>query len=155
MATPNPVAPYALTLRRTFDAPREKVFRAWTDPQALKQWYAPSDAFQTPVAETDPKVGGRYRIEMIDPEGKRHCVVGRYQEVKAPERLVFTWAWENDEHGTGEDSVVTLEFRDLGGRTEMTLTHERFATEKARDMHEHGHSGCLERLQRLLVSQNA
>jgi uncharacterized protein YndB with AHSA1/START domain len=151
MAIATPVAPLTLTLRRTYNAPREKVFQAWIDPQALKQWYAPSDAFKTPVAQTDPKVGGRYRIEMIDPEGKRHCVVGRYEEVKPPERLVFTWAWEQDEHGTGDDTVVTLEFRDLGGRTELILTHERFASEKAREMHEHGHGGCLERLARFLA----
>ncbi len=153
MATPQPKVETALVIKRQFDAPREKVFKAWTDPQALMQWYAPSDAHKTPVAEVDLRVGGGYRIEMIDPEGKRHCVVGRYEEVKPPEKLVFTWAWEHDTMSGANDTLVTLQFRDLGGRTELILTHERFATTKARDMHEHGHSGCLDRLQRLLAQQ--
>ncbi len=153
MATPQPQLETALVIKRQFDAPREKVFKAWTDPQALMQWYAPADDFKTPVATVDLRVGGGYRIEMIKPDGSRHCVSGRYKEVRAPERLVFSWQWENDVNGTGPDSVVTVELRDIGGRTELILTHARFATKHARDMHEHGHSGCLDRLQRLLAQQ--
>ncbi len=152
MAKPQPQQlDTALVIKRQFDATREKVFEAWTDPQALKQWFAPSDEYKTPVAETEPKIGGRYRIEMVDAAGKSHCVVGRYTEVKPPERLVFTWQWEKDEVGTGDNSIVTVELRDLGGRTELTLTHERFLTKNARDCHQVGHNGCLERLQRFLA----
>jgi uncharacterized protein YndB with AHSA1/START domain len=150
MAAPQPKTE-SLVLTRQYAAPPEAVFRAWVDPQALKRWYAPADDFQTPEAEVDPRVGGRYRIKMIGPDGRVHCVFGRYLEFHPPERLVFTWAWENDAAAIGE-TLVTVELRDLGGRTELVLTHERFPAEDVRDRHEHGHSGCLDRLQRYLAS---
>ncbi|MBI3899818.1 MAG: SRPBCC domain-containing protein [Gammaproteobacteria bacterium] len=141
----------AIVLRRQFDAPRAQVFRAWTDPQVLMQWFAPSADFQIPAVEVDLRVGGGYRIEMIDPDGKRHCAIGRYEEIRPPEKLVFTWTWERDEIGTG-DTLVTVDLRDVGGRTELVLTHERFQTAHARELHVFGHTGCLARLQLLLAA---
>jgi len=134
-----------LVIRRRLQAPREKVFRAWTDPEALRRWFAPSDRFTTPVAQTDPHAGGCYRIEMRSPEGNTHAVIGAYREVKAPERLVFTWRWEQDDARIGE-TLVTVEFHDLGEATEIVLTHSGFPTAKARDLHETGWSGCIARL---------
>lgn len=79
-----------LQIKRTFAAPREKVFQAWTDPAALKRWFGPSDDFSTPVAEVDLRVGGRYRIHMKSPDGQPHTVHGVYREVTPPAKLVFT-----------------------------------------------------------------
>ena len=78
MATATDKAPTQLRVTRTFAAPREKVFRAWTDPQALKTWFAPSDKFATRIPELDLRVGGRYRIEM-QLEDKNNIVVGTYR----------------------------------------------------------------------------
>src|SRR5262249_55622945 len=88
-----------LTITRTFNAKPEAVFKPWTDPQALMRWFAPSDDFTTPVAEVDPRVGGRYRIQMKDPAGQFHTVRGTYREVTPPARLVFTWTWEEGSCG--------------------------------------------------------
>jgi uncharacterized protein YndB with AHSA1/START domain len=138
-----------LNLTRTYSAPREEVFRAWTEPEALKRWFAPSDEFSTPIAEVDLRVGGAYRIGMKPPDQEdMFIVVGTYREVQPPERLVFTWSWEEG-MDVGE-TLVTVEFRDLGGSTEVVLTHELFPNEQARDKHNEGWSGCLERLEKIL-----
>lgn len=138
-----------LNLTRTYSAPRDDVFRAWTEPEALKRWFAPSDEFSTPIAEVDLRVEGAYRIGMKPPDQEdMFIVVGTYREVQPPERLVFTWSWEEG-MDVGE-TLVTVEFRDLGGSTEVVLTHELFPNEQARDKHNEGWSGCLERLEKIL-----
>ena len=77
-------------------------------------------------------------------EGQTHIVTGTYQEVSPPQRLVFTWKWETEpQHG---ETLVTIEFLDRGGKTEVILTHERFPSETARDEHHKGWTGCLDRL---------
>ncbi|HSS44215.1 MAG TPA: SRPBCC domain-containing protein [Thermoanaerobaculia bacterium] len=147
MASPQTSAPIALKVSRTFPAPREKVFRAWTETEALKSWFAPSEKYVTRIARLDVRVGGAYRIEM-EIEGKAHIVAGTYREVNPPERLVFTWKWETEpRHG---DSLVTIEFLDRGGKTEVILTHEKFPSEAARDEHNKGWTGCLDRLEKFL-----
>ena len=147
MAQSTTAAKPALKITRTYAAPREKVFRAWTDPEVMKKWFAPSDEFVVPEVEIDAKVGGRYRIVMRAPDGEYHRVGGVYREYSPPAKLVFSWAWERTpEH----ESLVTIEFKDLGKSTELTLTHEHFADEAARDKHQQGWNGCLERLQACL-----
>ena len=137
----------ALQITRTFPAPREDVFRAWTDPQAIVKWFAPTDQYVTRVPAFDLREGGAYRIEMrLD--DKVHTVAGVYREIRPPEKLVFTWRWESapDEGDAGE-TIVTVVLLDLGKRTtELRLTHERFASDAARDEHEKGWTGCLDRL---------
>ncbi len=143
MATPQAATPIALKITRTFPAPREKVYHAWTEAEALKKWFAPSEKFVTRIPQLDVRVGGSYRVEM-ELEGKVHIVVGTYQQVKPPEKLVFTWKWETEpQHG---ETVVTIELFDRGGKTEIVLTHERFPSDAARDEHNKGWAGCLDRL---------
>ena len=143
-----------LQLKRTYQATREKVFKAWTDPEALKQWFGPTDDFTTPIAEVDLRVGGKYRIQMKDPSGATHTAVGAYREVKVPEKLVFTWSWEagggcgGSEGGAPIETLVTVEFRDRDGETEMILTHEQFPDAETRDKHNEGWTGCLDRLKK-------
>lgn len=140
-------APASLRLERTFSAPREKVFRAWTDSEAFVKWFSPSDQHETQV-ELDPKPGGRYRMEIKTPEGKVYRGAGTYREVRAPERLVFTWKWE---HQPDEpETLVTVEFLDSGSGTRLVLTHERFATQSSRQEHEKGWTACLDNLQKFL-----
>ena len=137
-----------LQIKRTFQAPRERVFRAWTDRAELARWFAPSADYFTVVPELEFRVGGRYRVEMHHKDGNVHKVSGTYQEIKPPEKIVFTWRWDRD--ASLEDSLVTIEFHDLGNSTEMTLTHERLPNLEERDKHAHGWNGCIEQLANFL-----
>jgi uncharacterized protein YndB with AHSA1/START domain len=133
-----------LRVKRTFQATRERVFRAWTDPVELGRWFAPSDEYSALVRVLDLKVGGKYSVEMHHKDGNVHRVSGTYREIKPPEKIVFTWLWEHD---PGEDeSLVTIEFRDLGPSTEILLTHENLPNTERRDKHEQGWTGCIDRL---------
>jgi uncharacterized protein YndB with AHSA1/START domain len=138
----------SISIVRRFEAAPEKVWRAWTDPQSLKQWMAPSDAFAVLLAEADVRVGGRYRIVMKSPEGEEHDVSGVYREVTPNRKLVYTWAWKSTPE---RESLVTVELRAAGSGTELTLTHEQFFDAAARDRHQHGWDGCVGRLERLLA----
>jgi len=143
-----PNAATTLQLKRTFNAPREKVFKAWTDPKQMKKWIIPQDGFTVPAVEVDLRVGGKYRIEMLSPEGICHTAVGSYREIVVPEKLVFTWFWENrPEEG---ETLVTIEFYEQGNSTEVVLAHELFQNEAVRDAHNKGWSGALGQLARFL-----
>lgn len=139
-----------LQLRRALRVPREKVFRAWTDPDRLKKWFAVAAGYTTPIAEVDLKVGGRYRLGMQPPENDSLLIVGGvYQEILPPEKLVFTWQWETDNADESE-TLVTVEFRERDGLTEIILKHELFDDVMSRDKHGAGWAGCLDHLERLL-----
>jgi uncharacterized protein YndB with AHSA1/START domain len=137
--------PLRLQLRRTFHAPRERVFRAWTEPALLRQWWGPR-GFTTPTAEIDLRTGGRYRVAMQPPEGETLYLHGTYREVTPPSRLVYTWQWEGDD----TESVVTVEFVDQGGATEVVVTHERLPDQESLRNHTDGWGQCLDRLEELL-----
>ena len=146
---PNPAhSDGSLQLKRTFAAPRARVFRAWTDPAELKKWWGPH-GYTTPSAEVDLRVGGAYRLAMKPPEGTVFYLSGTYREVRPPERLVYTWNWEKHDMTMGE-TVVTVEFLDRGGSTEVVLTHEFFPNAARRDGHQKGWTACLERLEQAL-----
>jgi len=138
----------SLALVRKLDAAPAKVWRALTEPEMLKKWMAPDDAFKVPVAETDVRIGGRYRIVMNAPDGEVHDVSGVYREIVPNRKLVYTWAWKTTPE---RESIVTIELRAAGSGTELTLRHEQFADEAARDRHEHGWKGCLARLERAVA----
>ncbi len=133
----------SLTIVRRFKAPIEAVYQAWTDAEELKRWMAPGPTMVVALAQSDPKVGGRYRIVMQAHSGEEHRVGGVYREIAANRKLVFTWAWESTPE---RESLVTVELKAMGKETELTLTHERFADAQARDKHNQGWNGCLENL---------
>ncbi len=139
MAEPNPAN--TLVLKRTFAAERDRVFAAFTDPAILSRWFGP-EGFSIPEAEVDLRVGGRYRITMRSPENTDHTVIGVYRVIDRPDRLSFTWAWETGDMPDA-DTLVTLDFAETAGGTELTLTHEGFPTEEFRDRHEQGWSSSL------------
>jgi uncharacterized protein YndB with AHSA1/START domain len=132
----------AIVLRRHYPVPPERVYRAWTEPEVLKEWFAPSADWKVPVVEIDPREGGRYRIVMIAPNGDEHEGRGEYREVSPPTKLVFTWTWDFTE---GRESTVSVEFRATDGGTTLHLTHERLAPER-REAHSEGWTKSLERL---------
>jgi uncharacterized protein YndB with AHSA1/START domain len=137
-----------LRLERTFAAPAHDVFDAWTDPEVLKRWWAAGPGYRTPVAEVDLRPGGRYRLAMERPDGGLHTVAGEYREVSRPERLVYTWAWVQEDGSEGEVSTVTVHFRGEGDRTTVVIEHAGLPDERARDAHGEGWGGCLETLAR-------
>ena len=149
MATPQSQQETALQLKRTFTAPRERVFRAWTDAKELALWFAPSSDYTTIITELDLRVGGKYQLEMHHKNGNVHQLHGTYRQIKPPEKLVYTWNWQKDE--SKPESVVTIEFRDLGGSTEVCLTHEHLPNAEEREKHSHGWTGCFDQCQKYLA----
>jgi uncharacterized protein YndB with AHSA1/START domain len=142
-----------LRMTRRFDAPRDRVFEAWTSPHVLREWWRAGPNWSTPEAEVDLREGGSYRLAMRDPEsGQTHTIVGEYRVVQPPERLVYTWTWETtpEEMRGSAGSLVTVLFTDEGGATNVVITHSGFADEQIRDLHEHGWNACLANLEQIL-----
>jgi len=138
----------SLTLTREYAASPERIWRAWTDAKALSEWWGPEPGGAVSVAALDVRVGGRFRICFGGADGNAHECAGTYQEVARPSKLVFTWSWPRT---TPErESLVTILFKAKGRGTELVFRHERFFDEKARDGHERGWSGTLEKLARYL-----
>ena len=132
-----------LTVSRRYRATRERVFDAWTDPEIMKQWFSP-EGVTNPAIDVDLHVGGAYRVEMLTPDGRGPVAVGTYQEITRPERLVFTWAWEDevDDAHTGQ-TLVTVEFLKHGDETNVVVSHEGFPAEEGRKGHEDGWTSSL------------
>jgi uncharacterized protein YndB with AHSA1/START domain len=137
----------SLTLVRSFDAAPAKVWQAWTDPNVIRRWFAPNDTYTVAIAEADVRVGGRYRIKMDTPAGESRDVSGTYREVVPAQKLVFTWAWASTPE---RESLVTIQIRPVGERTELTLKHEQFFDDSARDRHNTGWTAALANFERLL-----
>jgi uncharacterized protein YndB with AHSA1/START domain len=139
----------SLTLKKRLKAQPAQVFSAWTDPQKLIHWFGPNETIAGSVrADLDVRVGGRFRVSFKTEDGEYHEVGGTYREVAPPSRLVFSWAW----HSTPErESLVTLTMAKDGDGTMLTLHHEQFFDEKARDGHRHGWTGTLEKLDSYLA----
>ncbi len=147
-----------LALGRSYPVAPEKVWRAWTDPEAIKRWWTPGPGEPVSLAELDVRAGGRFRIVFGGPDGKAHEVTGVYREVVPPSstaagKLVFTWTWPNS---TPErESVVTIVFKRAGtgakAGTELAFRHEQLFDEKVRDDHKRGWTGALDSLERYLA----
>lgn len=143
-----PVEP-SLTIRRRIKAPPARVYAAFVEPAVIMRWFGPEGA-ETLSAETEPRVGGRFHIAFTTPDGERHYVSGEYREVIPAQRLAFTWMWRTMPE---RESLVTLIFIADGQGTVLTLTHERFFDEPARDRHGEGWGGALDKLERLLSEE--
>lgn len=136
-----------LRLTRRFAAPREAVFRAWTDPEELAKWFGP-DTAEARNIRIDLRPGGAYSLELHEADGTVFPLSGVYREVRPPERLVFTWTWGAGGMA-GVETLVTVEFRTAGAGTEVALTHAGLPSADFRDKHEQGWTGtlgCLDRL---------
>jgi len=142
----------SLILRRHYPVAAEKVWRAWTDPQALKAWFGPEEIVSVPVAEVDLRVGGRFRVAMLAADGETHDVSGVYQELVPNRKLVFSWAWRSTPE---RESRVTVQIEPDGNGCELVLRHEQFFDEAAREGHSHGWTGALVKLDAWLVESGA
>jgi uncharacterized protein YndB with AHSA1/START domain len=136
----------SLTIKRRLNAAPAKVFSAWTDPEKIKRWFGPG-AVQCTRASFDPRVGGRFEIAATSPDGKNHNVGGVVREVVPNEKLVYTWAWKSTPE---QESLVTVLFKPDGDGTLLTLTHEQFSDADARDRHQNGWNGALDKLEKFL-----
>jgi uncharacterized protein YndB with AHSA1/START domain len=133
-----------LVVTRVIDAPRRLVFKAWTQPEHIARWWGPQ-GFTTIHCDMDIRVGGTYRFGMRSPQGTEHWKRGVYREIAAPERIAFTFAWEDANGQPGHEMLTTVTFEDLGNKTRLTLHQAPFETVERRDDHRGGWTSCLER----------
>ena len=143
-----------LVINRTFDAPAELVFAAWTKPEHLANWFGPND-FTLPTCVQDFRVGGKYNFCMRAPDGTNHWVRGEYREISEFDHLVFTWTRDDGQPAPWVDNVVDLLFEEVNGRTKMTMHHALFSTEQDRNDHQGGWGECFDRLASFLNSDRA
>jgi len=139
-----------LVVTRIIDAPRHLVFQAWTEPDRVMRWWGPK-GFVTIHCDMDIRPGGAFRVCMRSPEGTEYWKRGIYREVVAPERLVFTFAWEDAEGKPGHQTLVTVTLVERGGRTELTLHQAVFETVETCDDHRRGWTSSLQRFAEYLV----
>lgn len=140
-----------LRLTRRYPVAPEKVWRAWTDPQALSAWFGPGEPHSVTEAQMDVRPGGRYRIRFHTPDGEEHEVSGAYEVVETGRRLVFSWAWRSTPERV---SRVTVALQPVPGGTELDFLHERFFDEAARAGHERGWTTTFGKLERWLTSDS-
>lgn len=146
MNAPVKVRSPELSIRRTYAASPAEVFDAFSNAEALAQWFSPYGG--EVVAQTDLRVGGKWALAIAQPDDEPAKVSGKYLEVITNQRLAFTWAWA----GTPDRiSRVCIDFVDQGGKTLLTLTHTQFFDEEARDNHNKGWCACLDRLEPFLI----
>ena len=158
MATAKQTPELTLQIRRTFAAPREKVFAAWAQREQLEQWMCKDESSHTVIHhQQDIRTGGRYLMEVLEPRKKEtYWGQGVYREVKPPEKIVFSWSWTKGTpdgpqlHPDSPETEVTVEFFARGNSTEVVLTHAVFGSTKDRDEHNQGWNGCLDMLAKLL-----
>lgn len=140
------VAEDELLITRVFDAPRSLVFKAWSSSDHQVHWLGPKD-FTVQYCHIDFRVGGNYRACIRSPEGTDYWMRGVYREIVAPERLVFTFSWE-EEGERGLETIATVTFAEQGSRrTLMTFHQAPFRSLAERDGHTDGWSQCFDRLE--------
>ncbi|WP_341704955.1 SRPBCC domain-containing protein [Ferrovibrio sp.] len=137
----------SLTIRRRINAAPAKVFAAWTEPALIARWFGP-DAGPVEKAEIDLRIGGRFDIAFRTEDGERHTVRGAYREIVPDTKLVFSWSWISTPERV---SQVTVSLKADGGGTLLTLLHEQFFDQAARDGHNRGWTGSLDKLERLFA----
>lgn len=148
-----------IKVERIFDAPRELVWKAWTDPKHFMQWWGPQ-GFTSPLSEIDLRVGGKYHLGMTSPDGRDMYNMGVYTEITPPERLVFTQSMA-DEHGNAvspasfgmndmpDETEVIVTLEDIDGKTKLTLQQIGFPKS---EMTEHAGQGWSQALDKLAVT---
>jgi len=136
----------SLRITRMIRADRQRVWDAWTKPDQMKRWACPQPGGVQDV-ESDFRVGGAYTLRMRVEENE-YTAFGTYREIDEPSRLVYTWDWREPDHATGE-TVVTVEFVEKDGGTEVVLVHEGFRTPEHAQAHTEGWGACVAHLEAL------
>jgi uncharacterized protein YndB with AHSA1/START domain len=136
-----------LQMQRTFAAPVEAVFDAWTSEEVLRRWFHAEHGWDTPEAEVDLRVGGAVRVVMRDPAtGSEYGGGGLYTEIERPQRLAFTWLWDREKTRT----LIEISFEETEDGTLVRFSHSGLWDEEAVRGHESGWSRCFDNLERAL-----
>ena len=141
-------AGHVVRIERTFAAPAEDVFDAWTSPEVMRRWIHPAPDWETPEAEVDLRVGGNVRVVMRKPDGTEVEAQGEYTLIDRPHRLVMTWTFDDD---PSNEQLIRLSFSESEGSTTVLLLNSRISTEERRDAQDWGWHGCLDQLERVLA----
>jgi uncharacterized protein YndB with AHSA1/START domain len=134
-------------IERSFRAPAEAVFDAWTSPEVMRRWLHAGADWQTPEAEVDLRVGGQIRIVMRSPDGREAGMGGEFLLIDRPHRLVMTWTFDDV---PANQQLLELTFSESAGLTTVLLVNTRIATDERRDSQETGWDECLRELSQVL-----
>lgn len=140
-----PLSNRELVMTRVFAAPRSLVFKAWTEPERITQWWGPR-GYTTLSCEMDLRPGGAWRICSRSPEGTEHREHGVFREIVEPERLIFTQAYEDAAGKPKHETLVTVTFTEQGGKTALVFHQGVFETITSCDAHREGWSSAFELL---------
>ena len=139
---------YVVRIERTFDAPAEAVFDAWTSPEVMRRWFHCDPDWDTPVAEVDLRVGGKIRVAMRRPDRTEVDAQGVFTVIDPPHRLVMTWTFDED---PSNEQLLELSFTESEGGTTVLLVNSHISTDERRDAQAQGWHGCLDELDRQLA----
>jgi uncharacterized protein YndB with AHSA1/START domain len=139
---------HIVRIERTFAAPAEQVFDAWTNPEVMRRWLHCEPDWETPVAEVDLRVGGAVRVLMRRPDGSSGGAQGHYTVIERPHRLVMSWTFDDD---PANEQLMDLTLSESEGATTVLLINSRISTQGRRDGQDWGWNGCLRELERLLA----
>ncbi|RZS88596.1 uncharacterized protein YndB with AHSA1/START domain [Phyllobacterium myrsinacearum] len=137
---------HELTIVRILDAPVALVFKAWSQPEHVMRWWGPKN-FTCPSCQMDFKEGGAYRSSIRSPDGEEAWMVGHYTQIVEPERIVFTFAWEDTDGLQGPQTLVTVTLSAQGQRTKLVFHQAPFDSAEDRDSHQNGWTECMQRLE--------
>jgi uncharacterized protein YndB with AHSA1/START domain len=135
-------------IERTFEASAEDVFDAWTNPEVIRRWFIPKDGWREPSAEVDLRVGGRIRVVMRTADGEPVEAGGEYTLIERPNRLAFTWTFDDD---PSNEQLIELEFTERNGVTSVLFVNSNISEKERRDHQYDGWSTCLDNVGRVLA----
>ena len=135
-----------LKMSRKFETSVEKVWDAWTNPDMISIWWLHEGFTEPKPIEFDLKVGGGFKFHLQPPEGDSFYAHGIFKEIIPNQLIKSTWLWSHSE----QETILTVEFKESDGGTELTLIHELFTDESQRDLHADGWQKCLDRIENLL-----
>jgi len=136
-------------IERTFAAPAEDVFDAWTSPEVMRRWFHCAPDWETPEAEVDLRVGGTVRVVMRKPDGTEAGARGEFTRIERPHRLVMTWTFDDD---PSNEQLIELSFWASGSSTTVLMVNSRVSTDERRKAQVWGWHGCLDELERMLAA---
>jgi uncharacterized protein YndB with AHSA1/START domain len=139
---------HVVRIERTFTAPAEDVFDAWTSPEVMRRWFHCEADWETPEAEVDLRVGGSVRVLMRQPDGTEARARGEYTLIDRPNRLVMTWTFHDD---PSNEQLIDLSFSETDGATTVLLVNSGISTDERRNAQDWGWNGCLDQLERVFA----
>lgn len=142
---------HVLRIERTFAAPAEDVFDAWTSPEVMRRWFHCEPDWDTPDAEVDLRVGGKVRVVMRRPDGRQHEAWGEYTLIDRPRRLTMMWVFGDD---PANEQLIELFFTASEGSTTVLMVNSRISSAERRDAQDWGWHGCLDQLDRVVARRS-